>query len=121
MASNFYSQYRRLPLVTEVKEYIEIMSQKGDSFTPEPLPRNNSNQPPPPPPPPTHTVENNQDKKLENMTAKTLKTAAEMYIFLNTCPGTEATRYWFQTWYHFYEKLFHNESPSKVILTLNPI
>ena len=47
------------------------------------------------------------------MTAEDLKTAAEMFIYLNMCP--EAIK----PWIVFYKEIFENESPDQMILTLN--
>ena len=56
---------------------------------------------------------NSSDERFNNMTAEDLKTAAEMFIYLNMCP--EAIK----PWIVFYKEIFENESPDQIILTLN--
>ena len=56
---------------------------------------------------------NSSDERFNNMTAEDLKTAAEMFIYLNMCP--EAIK----SWIVFYKEIFENESPDQMILTLN--
>ena len=51
--------------------------------------------------------------KFENIGRENLKTAAEIYIYLNTCPDS------LKPWFLFYQDLFHNQSPNQIILTLN--
>ena len=58
-------------------------------------------------------------------TADQLKTGAEMFIYLNICPGkldadsTIDLEHWFKSWFLFYTDLFMNQSPDNIILTLN--
>ena len=47
------------------------------------------------------------------MTNKELKTAAEMFLYLNMCPPT------IKPWLVFYKELFQTQSPDQIILTLN--
>ena len=49
----------------------------------------------------------------DNLTHEELKTAAEMFLYLNTCPSL------FKSWILFYEDLFLTQSANKIILTLN--
>ena len=51
------------------------------------------------------------DIKLENITRENLKVAAEMFIYLNTCPDP--------AWFKFYRDLFEKHSLEFIILTLN--
>ena len=57
------------------------------------------------------------DKRYENMTTDILKSAAEMFIYLNACPYTDALLL-FESQSTFYADLFKN-SVDMVILTLN--
>ena len=52
----------------------------------------------------------------ESLTIEELKTAAEMFLYLNTCPDS-----WFKSWYSFYKDLFLTQSADQIILTLNRI
>ena len=66
------------------------------------------------------TVENvlkieSSDHNFENMTYSSLKVAAEMFLYLNTCPSH------FKPWFLFYKNLFKNKTPDEIILTLNRI
>ena len=49
----------------------------------------------------------------DTLTNEELKTAAEMFLYLNTCPSL------FKSWILFYEDLFLTQSADKMILTLN--
>ena len=51
---------------------------------------------------------------LETLTNEDLKNAAEMFLYLNTCPDL-----WFKSWASFYKDLFLAQPPDKIILTLN--
>ena len=83
---------------------------------------------------------NSSELRLENMTNKDLKAAAEMFIYLNSCPGVipnankvfvdegvknddstekNINELWFKSWYFFYKDLIENNSPSQIILTFN--
>ena len=55
---------------------------------------------------------------LKNITFAELKAAAEMYLYLNTCPRTDELKFWFKEWIKFFEELFKT-SPQHIILTLN--
>ena len=64
--------------------------------------------------------------RFENMTRKDLTTAAEMFIFLTMCPGVYnkelpagGLKRRFIAWFTFYEDLLKNQSPDKILLTLN--
>ena len=50
---------------------------------------------------------------LGNMTDTTLKTAAEMFLYVNSCT------YLLTPWLSFCKNLFENESPSTILLSLN--
>ena len=52
---------------------------------------------------------------FNNITDTTLKSAAEMFLFLNSCP--DDLRYW----YLLYADLFENKAPEVIVLTLNRI
>ena len=58
---------------------------------------------------------------FKNMTRDDLKTAAEMFVYLNSCPGSGALKLWFKSWDSFYNDLFKYQSPDRIILTLNRI
>ena len=52
----------------------------------------------------------------ENMVTKSkLKTAAEMFLYLNSCSNIV------KQWLKFYTSIFENESPRMILLTLNRI
>ena len=51
----------------------------------------------------------------DTLTKEELKTAAEMFLYLNTCPDSS----WFKSWTDFYADLFLTQSVDKIILTLN--
>ena len=53
------------------------------------------------------------DQIMKNFTSEDLKTAAEMFIYLNMCPGTT------KPWIGFYKYLFRTQSPDQIVLTLN--
>ena len=50
---------------------------------------------------------------LENITTEDLKNGAEMFVYLNYCPGN------LKSWFVFYKDLFQNQSPAQIMLTLN--
>ena len=52
---------------------------------------------------------------FENMTNANLQNAAEMFLYLNSCPNV------LKPWILFYTDLFTNYSPDKIVLTLNRI
>ena len=52
---------------------------------------------------------------FDNITDTTLKSAAEMFLFLNSCPDD------FRYWFLLYSDLFENKSPEVIVLTLNRI
>ena len=52
-------------------------------------------------------------KPSENITKETLKTAAEMFTYLNYCPPKQLIS--------FYANLFHNASPKEIIQALTSI
>ena len=62
---------------------------------------------------------------FQNLTKSKLKAAAEMYIYLNTCPYSKAyygaNKAWFRSWYNFYKDLFSTQPVDIIILTLNRI
>ena len=51
--------------------------------------------------------------RFQNITNETLKTAAEILIYLNSCPGP------LKSWFVFYKDLFENQPKDQIILTLN--
>ena len=51
----------------------------------------------------------------KNMTVEEMKIAAEMFMYLNTCPGN------LKSWFVFYKDLFETKAPDEIILTLNRI
>ena len=53
-------------------------------------------------------------KKLETFTKEELQPAAELFLYLNSCPDI-----WFRFWSNFYTELFLTESTEQIILTLN--
>ena len=55
---------------------------------------------------------------FENMTKSNLKAAAEMYVFLNTCPPTDELKFWFKSWLKFFTDIFES-TPKEIMLTLN--
>ena len=62
---------------------------------------------------------------FQNLSKRELKAAAEMYIYLNTCPYSKAyygaNKAWFRSWYNFYKDLFSSQPVDIIILTLNRI
>ena len=62
---------------------------------------------------------------FQNLSKRELKAAAEMYIYLNTCPYSKAyygaNKAWFRSWYNFYKDLFSTQPVDIIILTLNRI
>ena len=53
------------------------------------------------------------DQIMDTLTFEDLKTAAEMFIYLNMCPDT------IKPWIKFYDDLFETQSADRIILTLN--
>ena len=49
------------------------------------------------------------------MTDAKLKTAAEMYFYILSCPGR------LLPWFAFYSDLFQNKPPNQIVLTLNRV
>ena len=49
------------------------------------------------------------DETMENMTAENLKKAAEMFLYLNSCPDP------LKSWFLFYINLFERKSPDQGI------
>ena len=54
------------------------------------------------------------DQIIETLTMEDLKNAAEMFLYLNTCP-----KLWFKFWSSFYTDLFMTQPADQIILTLN--
>ena len=52
----------------------------------------------------------------ETLTNVDLKTAAEMFLYLNSCPSS-----WFKYWLPFYADLFQTQSAANIVLTINRI
>ena len=64
------------------------------------------------------------EKRYKNIALEDLKTAAEMLLFLNTCPYSlgnvdSIVQKWFKSWWSFYKDLFLTQTPYNIILTLN--
>ena len=57
--------------------------------------------------------------RFENITEDALKNAAEMFLYLNTCPTSNAWKKWFSSWSTFFNDLFDTKSPDIILLTLN--
>ena len=58
-----------------------------------------------------------QQFQFDNMTLSELKDAAEMYIYLISCPFHK--NQWFKSWAVFFRDLFATQFPDQIILTLN--
>ena len=56
---------------------------------------------------------------FQNMTSADLEAAAEMFIYLTSCPGTDFWEQWFKTWTTFYNELFMTKSANYIISSLN--
>ena len=54
------------------------------------------------------------DQINDTLTNEELKTAAEMFLYLNTCPDV-----WFKDWFSFYSDFFLNQPADRIILALN--
>ena len=70
------------------------------------------------------------EQRFANISQEKLETAAEMLLYLLTCPGnikedsiSYGTDYgsepWFKTWYLFYHDLFKTKNRKQILLTLN--
>ena len=59
------------------------------------------------------------DQINKKLTKEELKTAGEMFLYLNTCPDRHST--WFKSWKNFYHYLFFSSSTAtdEILLTLN--
>ena len=55
------------------------------------------------------------EERFAKISLEDLNAAAEMFIYLNTCPRS------FKPWIEFYKYLFQTQSPNKIILSLNRI
>ena len=55
------------------------------------------------------------DFEFENITSENLKSAAEMFLYLIFCPGTNLP------WFIFYKELLQTQTTDQIILTLNRI
>ena len=60
-------------------------------------------------------VTSNTDIKIEDMTEASLETAANMYVYLMSCPET------LMPWFKFYSNLIKKKSLDEIALTLNRI
>ena len=67
---------------------------------------------------------------IENMTVDYLRTVANMFIYLNSCPYDDINIFsesayskelQFKSWFSFYNDLFQNKPANQIILTLNRI
>ena len=54
---------------------------------------------------------------IETLTKDQLKTAGDMFIYLNTCPKHDME--WFESWRSFYKTLFLTKPADQIILKLN--
>ena len=57
---------------------------------------------------------NSSDQIIESLTKEELNSAAEMFIYLNTCPDS-----YFKSWSTFYKDLFLTQPADQITLTLN--
>ena len=55
------------------------------------------------------------ENRFAKISLEDMNAAAEMFIYLNTCPRS------FKPWIEFYKYLFQTQSPNKIILSLNRI
>ena len=60
-------------------------------------------------------LKNTSEQILQNMTTDKLKLSAEIFIYLNFCPGRK------KNWFTFYKDLFETKSAGQIMLTLNRI
>ena len=58
---------------------------------------------------------NASDIRYQNVSRETLKTASEMFLYINSCSMS------MKPWFLFYKDLFQNHSPDQIMLTLNRI
>ena len=58
---------------------------------------------------------NISDTRSLNITSSALKDAADLFIYLISCPKP------LQHWFQFYDKLFKRENPTDILLMLNRI
>ena len=68
-----------------------------------------------------HLSVQSSEVRFENIAAENLKTAAEMFMYLNTCPGNDSLKNWFRSWSLFYDDLFKAHNIDHIILTMNRI
>ena len=68
-----------------------------------------------------HLSVKSSEVRFENIAAENLKTAAEMFMYLNTCPGNDSLKNWFRSWSLFYDDLFKAHNIDHIILTMNRI
>ena len=61
-----------------------------------------------------NTKLDSSEKINKNMTHDDLKRAAEMFVYLNVCPGTA-----WHDWFNFYKDIFLKQTPQQMVLTLN--
>ena len=69
------------------------------------------------------------DLIFDTINNKELKVAAEMFIYMNTCPAfltansmdipPQDFENWFKSWFIFYKDLFHKKPADQILLTLN--
>ena len=52
---------------------------------------------------------------IKSLSAEHLKSAAEMFIYLTTCPAT------LKPWFVFFRELIQTKSPTQIILALNRV
>ena len=68
-----------------------------------------------------HLSVKSSEVRFENIAAENLKSAAEMFMYLNTCPGNDSLKNWFRSWSLFYDDLFKAHNIDYIILTMNRI
>ena len=56
---------------------------------------------------------------INNIPKKYLETAAEIFLYLNSCPFSTISKQWYKSWFIFFNDLFKTQQPDKIILTLN--
>ena len=58
---------------------------------------------------------------FQDISPKTLESAAEMFLYLYSCPHFADTNsvLWFKRWIGFYKELFETAAPDTIILTLH--
>ena len=55
------------------------------------------------------------EQPMKSLSPEDLKSAAEMFIYLTTCPAT------MKPWFVFFRQLFQTQSPTQIVLALNRV